>query len=61
MYFRGVSLEVVFKQNDGVSEDVILSLDDLKYWAPILLTKFLQARLEVAGERKEGDITLAED
>ena len=37
--------EVVFKQNDGESVEAILSLDDLKYWAPTLLTKFLQTRL----------------
>ena len=55
--------EVVFKQNDGQSVEAILSLEDLKYWAPTLLTKFLQTRLEVAAdsEEEEEDITLAED
>ena len=54
--------EVVFKQNDGKSVEAILSLEDLKYWAPTLLTKFLQTRLEVAAENKgEENIALAED
>ena len=48
--------EVIFEQEDSAGVNAVITLEDLKYWAPFLLLGFLQARLEAAGEEELIDI-----